>query len=333
MSLPASQTFRDTHVHVEFIREWFRNDARMASGGRRGRSSAPAVTDEADHEDAMVDEKLAASAVASAATAFLPRVYLLVHNIDGASLRSESQQQVLALLASIPQVHLIASVDHILSGWLWDQTALNHFNFVHHDCTTYASYEKEFLFATSDASSARAGEAALLDTSQSGRASGIVNVLTSLTPNHRKVLDVLAREQLTAGNPNFLPSTALVLRSAFLSACEDNMLVANAAAFDRLIAELKDHNLIEEKVVLKTRVVCIPYSPVVIRRHILGESADDPAVVEAAAAAERDAHDQDKSEATERNAFAQAIGEPEEGEEDDGIAAAAEEAQDSDEED
>ena len=99
MQLPT-QTFRDLHAHVEFIRDWFRNDRRLAErGGRRGRSAHAAAGDEGEEE--ATDEKLAASAAASAATAFLPRVYLLIHNIDGASLRSESQQAVLALLASI----------------------------------------------------------------------------------------------------------------------------------------------------------------------------------------------------------------------------------------
>ena len=104
-------------------------------------------------------------------------------------------------------------------------------------------------------------------------------------------------------------------------------------AFDRLISELKDHNLIEEKVVNKVRVVSIPYAPLVIRRHILGEAPDDPAVLEAAAAAERDAIAAEQAGASANaHVFVQAIGEAE-GDEEDGIAAAAEEAQDSDEED
>lgn len=298
MNLP-SQTFRDLQSHVEFVRDWFRNDARMAAGGRRGRVS------HAQDQDSDSDD----DAAHSSSAAFLPHVYILLHNIDGASLRSESQQHILSLLSSIPQVHLVASVDHILSGWLWDQSLIDHFQFVHHDCTTFAAYDAEFLFASnSDGAGGRGtdGSGALVDASQSGRAAGIGNVLSSLTPNHRKVLDVLAREQLTPSNANFLEGTTFVTRAAFLNACEENMLVANAASFDRLLSELRDHRLVEEKVVQRTRVVHIPYASFVIRRHILGESEEDAAVQEAAAAAAEAEASEARRQAA--NPFAQAIG-------------------------
>lgn len=41
------------------------------------------------------------------------RLFLIVHNLDGAMLRNEKTQTIISRLASVPQVHLIASVDHI----------------------------------------------------------------------------------------------------------------------------------------------------------------------------------------------------------------------------
>ena len=41
------------------------------------------------------------------------RIYLLIHNIDGPMLRSSKVQDKLSYLASFPNLHLIASVDHI----------------------------------------------------------------------------------------------------------------------------------------------------------------------------------------------------------------------------
>jgi hypothetical protein len=41
------------------------------------------------------------------------RLYIIVHNIDGPSLRDRNTQQVLAALAALPQVHLCASIDHV----------------------------------------------------------------------------------------------------------------------------------------------------------------------------------------------------------------------------
>lgn len=48
---------------------------------------------------------------------FLPdpdnHIYLIIHNIDGPMLRGEKNQQALGQLASIPNMHLLASIDHI----------------------------------------------------------------------------------------------------------------------------------------------------------------------------------------------------------------------------
>lgn len=41
------------------------------------------------------------------------RLYLIIHNIDGIILRSNKTQNVLASLATIPNIRVIASVDHI----------------------------------------------------------------------------------------------------------------------------------------------------------------------------------------------------------------------------
>ena len=40
-------------------------------------------------------------------------LFLVIHNIDGATLRNEKSQAALAMLAQSPLVHLIASIDHI----------------------------------------------------------------------------------------------------------------------------------------------------------------------------------------------------------------------------
>lgn len=40
-------------------------------------------------------------------------VYLLIHNIDGPMLRGEKTQSALGQLASLPNLHMVASLDHI----------------------------------------------------------------------------------------------------------------------------------------------------------------------------------------------------------------------------
>lgn len=49
-------------------------------------------------------------------------VYVIIHNIDGLMLRGEKTQSALGQLASLPNLHLVASIDHInapLGGFLF----------------------------------------------------------------------------------------------------------------------------------------------------------------------------------------------------------------------
>ncbi len=71
------------------------------------------------------------------------QVYVLIHNIDGSSLRSFSSQETLALLAHVPGVHMIASVDHLHASLTWDPRLLALFRWLWTDCTTFAPYPIE----------------------------------------------------------------------------------------------------------------------------------------------------------------------------------------------
>ena len=50
-----------------------------------------------------------------------PRLYLVVHSIDGPGLRSAESQGLLAEVAACSHVHLIASADHLNAALLWDR--------------------------------------------------------------------------------------------------------------------------------------------------------------------------------------------------------------------
>ena len=85
-------------------------------------------------------------------------VYLIVHNIDGTTLRNEKSQDILAGeeenqeemvyfqslhsagLAGHPKIHLICSIDHINAPLIWDQRRLSKLNFIWFDCTTFLPY-------------------------------------------------------------------------------------------------------------------------------------------------------------------------------------------------
>ena len=72
-----------------------------------------------------------------------PEIFFVVHNIDGQSLRSESTQTCLSILAQSPFIHIIASIDHINAPLMWDQKKLSSFKWLWHDTTTYEPCSEE----------------------------------------------------------------------------------------------------------------------------------------------------------------------------------------------
>ncbi len=88
-----SGTFRDVHAQLSFIRKFWGLDSSLV-----GLNGALEINPQVNVHDTV-----------------LPRVYLLINNLDGPSLRSEIAQTVLAQLAQIPYIHIIATVDHILA--------------------------------------------------------------------------------------------------------------------------------------------------------------------------------------------------------------------------
>ncbi|KAK9719752.1 Origin recognition complex subunit 2 [Basidiobolus ranarum] len=166
------------------------------------------------------------------------RLYLLVHNIDGGSLRTERVQTLLSVLAAVPNVHLIASVDHINAALLWDTVKTARFNWVWHDITTYESYVVETSFENS-----------LMVRQKDMSVRGVHYVLASLTSNAKGIFRVLAEYQITmesdgaAGNKHELglPYTS------YYSRCREKFLVSSDLAFRAQLTEFRDHKIIHSK--------------------------------------------------------------------------------------
>ena len=58
-------------------------------------------------------------------------------------LRSSEAQGLLAELSSLPNISLIASMDHVNSSLLWDKQMAACFNWLYFDVTNYAPYALE----------------------------------------------------------------------------------------------------------------------------------------------------------------------------------------------
>ncbi|KAJ1979063.1 Origin recognition complex subunit 2 [Dimargaris verticillata] len=168
------------------------------------------------------------------------RVYILVHSIDGPSVRSERIQAVLAQLANCsPQIRLIASIDHIQAPLLWDSVKLSQYRWVWHDLTTFDRYSAETSFENS-----------LMVQQPEASATGVQYVLASLTSNAKGVFKVLATYQIelakSLSSAKDLTSLGLAYPS-FYARCREQFLVSSDVAFRAQLTEFRDHKIIQSK--------------------------------------------------------------------------------------
>ena len=59
-----------------------------------------------------------------------PKLYLLIHNIDGPGFRTQAVQTAFSYIAASDRVHMVATVDHINAPLQWDQVLTHRFNWV-----------------------------------------------------------------------------------------------------------------------------------------------------------------------------------------------------------
>jgi hypothetical protein len=155
------------------------------------------------------------------------RLYLVVHNLDGPSLRSPEVQEVLSFLSEGRGVHVIASIDHLNASYLWDQRVMQRFNWVWNDVTTFSPYNKETEY-----------EEAIVGGAGTNAARGAAFVLKSLTPNHRDILRLLAQFQLDH------PAAKGLDFADFYSRCRNEMLVNSDQTLRHHLTEFMDHALV-----------------------------------------------------------------------------------------
>lgn len=115
---------------------------------------------------------------------------LMIHNLDGESIRTERAQVLIARLCAHTKVSLVATIDHIRAPLLWDAARASQFNFLWHDATTFAPYAVESSIDESLTLIGGSGRA--------GGTKGVKFVLASLPMNAKSLFRVLVSHQLEA---------------------------------------------------------------------------------------------------------------------------------------
>ena len=163
----------------------------------------------------------------------MSEIFLIIHNLDGPMLRSERAQAALSVLASSKCVHVMASVDHINSSLLWDQTKMSRFSWAWHDVTTFQTYKEETSYENS----------LLVQQSSSLALSSLTHVMRSLTPNARKIFELLAKYQLENKREGERSYQGLSFSECYRR-CREDFLVNSDLTLRAQLTEFIDHKLV-----------------------------------------------------------------------------------------
>ena len=197
-------------------------------------------------------------------------LYIVIHNIDAAPLRTARSKSILALVAHNPRIHIIASIDHLNAPLLWSSSEIfsrkpdqvnsdaipsRGFSWLWHDLTTLVAYDFELAFADrSSLSGAHVSGArhktdaftAQHPTAMSETAA--FHILASVNIKSQKLFALLGNKQLEAmengddGASSDLQQFGMAYNLLF-SLARDNFLATNESAFRSLQVEFKDHGL------------------------------------------------------------------------------------------
>lgn len=162
----------------------------------------------------------------------------------------------LSRLVALPNVHCVASIDHIRVEIQWSDALLYNFNWVSVEAHTMELYTEETKYTKVMSSGV----------SSKGQSRAIKHVMSSQTTKQREILKLLARE-LVSDESRYRQGISF---EEFLGLCSEKMLAFNGAKLKGMMQDFMDHNLITFTRNSDGEEICqIPYAKAVIQREIL----------------------------------------------------------------
>ncbi|WRT63727.1 uncharacterized protein IL334_000650 [Kwoniella shivajii] len=198
-------------------------------------------------------------------------LYLIIHNIDSHSLRKPLALSILALLASSPRIHIIATFDHLhapllfspalnntpphtycAGGWNGSIPMERGFNWIYHNMTTYAPYTSELSYLRLSASSHLSLSSSATGISEEGA----LQILRSVPPMAARLLKLLLTRQMSNLPPepvhhiaypaNQVAPVFAVDNDILQSLAKEKFIAREEERYDALIGEYRDHGLVVE---------------------------------------------------------------------------------------
>ncbi|KAK4177605.1 origin recognition complex subunit 2-domain-containing protein [Triangularia setosa] len=180
---------------------------------------------------------------------------ILLNSVTAPPLRKSSFQSLLSTLASHPQVYFCCTSDTPDFGLLWDSALSTSFQFLFHDCTTFASFSPSELEVVDFVH-----ELLGRKTRRVGGKEGVAFVLRSLPENAKSLFKLLVGEVLCADDTGQgQEEVAVEYRMVYNRAVEE-FICSSEMAFRTLLKEFHDHQIItSHKDVLGTEMLSLPF--------------------------------------------------------------------------
>ncbi|CAG9854535.1 unnamed protein product [Phyllotreta striolata] len=185
-------------------------------------------------------------------------LYIIIHNIEGETLRNSKSQNILANLAATNNIHLIVSIDHINASLIWDHKKLSKFNYIWWDATSFAPYLEETSFEQS----------MMVQQSSALALSSLRNVFVSLTSNSKSIYNLIAKYQIEHGKNQYFQG--LAFKDLYLS-CREGFIVSSDLALRAQLKEFVDHKMLK----IKRSVDGTEYLLIPLASHLLQKFIDE----------------------------------------------------------
>ncbi|KAK1760897.1 origin recognition complex subunit 2-domain-containing protein [Echria macrotheca] len=191
-----------------------------------------------------------------------PIITLFINSIDAPPLRRTAAQSILAQLAAHPQIRLVCSADTPDFAFLWDSGLRSSFNFVFHDCTTFAPFDPAEIDVVDEVHEVLGRKARRV-----GGKEGVAFVLRSLPENAKSLFRLLVAEVLVAAADEVRDESegaaggvaAVEYRMVYQKAVEE-FICSSEMAFRTLLKEFHDHQIItSHKDSLGTELLSLPF--------------------------------------------------------------------------
>ncbi len=193
------------------------------------------------------------------------KLIIVLHNIDGESLRKDKYHYILGELCQISQISFICSMDNMNTPLFWNASLMANFNFIWHNVTTFASYSTEISFKD---------PLSIGKSDEFVGSKGAKYVLSSLTSNAKNLYKNLLIQQLekidssltsdeeieNRGSLTGNAKLAIVFRD-FYEFCVNEFIVSNEISFRTVLREFVEHKMCSlTQDIAGTEILYIPFT-------------------------------------------------------------------------